>query len=394
MEDDFMKLGIPKEIMKNENRVAAVPETVAKYISMGFEVLVESKAGEGIYVSDEEYSKAGAKVVTDVEELFGNSDIIIKVKEPLFNKTKNKHEIEMFKDGSILITFLHPAAPGNFDNVKKLQEHNITAFTMDGIPRIPRAQKMDALTSMSTITGYKSVVIAANNLPTIIPMVGTAIGVIKPANFLFIGVGVVGLQGIATAKRLGGVIRPLDIRNEAKTEASSLGAKIVDFDIPQEIAIGHGGYANSIPDEWLLKEREIISRQLPDIDVIILSALVPGEVAPQLITEEMVQTMKNGSVIIDVAIDQGGNCVITEPGSIINVHNVIICGIKNIPGSVPVHSTWLYAHNILHFIELLFKDGLKKVNFDDDIIKHTLVTHKGKLLHEGTIKAQSKLKRT
>jgi NAD(P) transhydrogenase subunit alpha len=387
-----MRLGIPKEIMENEHRVAAIPEIVAKYVSMGFEVLVEANAGEGIYAADETYIKNGAKIISDVEELYSKADVIIKVKEPLFNKSKNKHEIEMLKDNTILITFLHPAAPGNFDNVKKLQEHDITAFTMDGIPRIPRAQKMDALTSMSTITGYKSVIIAANNLPTIIPMIGTAIGVIKPANFLFVGTGVVGLQGIATAKRLGGIINALDIRNEAKTEASSLGAKIVDFNIPQDIAIGHGGYAKSLSDEWIVKEREIINNNLSQVDVVILSALVPGEVAPQVITEDMVKSMKNGSVIIDVAIDQGGNCAITKPGSIVNVHNVIICGIKNIPGSIPVHASWLYAHNIYHFIELLFKDRLKKINFDDEIIKHTLVTHKGKLLHEGTIKALSKFK--
>lgn len=387
-----MNLGIPKEIMENEHRVAAMPEIVGKYVALGFEVFVEANAGEGIYATDEDYKKNGAKIVFDVEELYSKSDVIIKVKEPLFNKTKNKHEIEMLKDNAIIITFLHPAAPANFDNVKKLQEHNITAFTMDGIPRIPRAQKMDALTSMSTITGYKSVIIAANNLPTVVPMIGTAIGVIKPANFLFIGTGVVGLQGIATAKRLGGIIKALDIRDEAKTEASSLGAKILDFNIPQNIATGDGGYAKSLPEEWLVKEREMISKNLSDVDVVVLSALVPGEVAPRLITEDMVESMKNGSVIIDVAIDQGGNCAVTKPGCITNMHNVIICGIKNIPGSVPVHASWLYGHNIYHFIELLFKDGPNKINFDDEIIKHTLVTHKGKLLHEGTIKALKKFK--
>ena len=387
-----MNLGIPKEIMENENRVAATPEIVSKYVAMGFDVFVESQAGAGIYESDDAYIKFGAKIIHDAEELYNKSDIVIKVKEPLFNKFKNKHEIEMLKQNSILITFLHPAAPSNFDNIKKLLEHDITSFTMDGIPRTPRAQKMDALTSMSTITGYKSVIIAANNLPTIIPMVGTAIGVIKPANFLFVGAGVVGLQGIATAKRLGGVISIIDIRDDAKTEASSLGAKIVEFNIPQDIATGHGGYAKSLPEDWLVKEREIINKSLLHADAVILSALVPGEVAPQLITEDMVKSMKNGSVIIDVAIDQGGNCSITQPGKITNEHNVIICGIKNIPGSVPVHATWLYAHNIYYFIELLFKDGLNKINFEDDIIKHTLVTHRGALLHEGTIKAQKELK--
>jgi NAD(P) transhydrogenase subunit alpha len=387
-----MNLGIPKEIMENEHRVAAAPETIAKYKNMGFNVFVESNAGEGIYASDEDYIKYGAKIIADPEELYENSDVVIKVKEPLFNKSKNKHETDMLKPDSILITFLHPAAPSNFENVKKLQRRGITSFTMDGIPRIPRAQKMDALTSMSTITGYKSVIMAANSLPTIIPMIGTAIGVIKPANFLFVGTGVVGLQGIAAAKRLGGIINVIDIRDDAKTEATSLGAKVVEFKIPQDIAIQHGGYAKSLPEEWLTKERNVIREILSQVDVVILSALVPGEIAPQLITEEMVKNMKNGTVIIDVAIDQGGNCSITQAGKIINEHNVIICGIKNIPGSVPVHATWLYAHNIYYFIELLFKDGLDKINFDDDIIRHTLVTHKGELLHEGAIKAMQKFK--
>lgn len=386
-----MRLGIPKEIMKNEHRVAAIPEIVGKYVKLGLDVFVEAKAGEGIFVSDEDYKNAGATIVADVEQLYEKSDVIIKVKEPLYNKIRNKHEIDMMKENSTLITFLHPAAPSSFDNIKKLQANNITSFTMDGIPRISRAQKMDALTSMSTITGYKSVVMAAGYLPTIVPMIGTAIGVIKPANFLFIGVGVVGLQAIATAKRLGGVIGAIDIRDDAKTEASSLGAKIVGFDLPQELSIGHGGYAKRLPEEWLLKERETIAKHLSQADVVILSALIPGEVAPLLITEDMMKSMKNGSVIIDVAIDQGGNCVATEPGSVTSVHNVTICGIKNIPGSVPVHSSWLYAHNIYHFIELLFNEGLGIINFDDEIIKHTLVTHQGKLLHEGTIKALKKL---
>jgi proton-translocating NAD(P)+ transhydrogenase subunit alpha len=387
-----MLIGIPKEIMQKENRVAALPETVEKFKKLGFDVIIETKAGLGAFTDDDAYKKAGAEIAADAAEVFDKSDVILKVKEPLFNEQFNKHEIDMLKENQTLITFIHPAAPSNHEDVKKMQARNITAFTMDGIPRISRAQRMDPLTSMSAITGYKAIIIAAANYPKFIPMVGTSIGMIKPANILVIGTGVVGLQAIATGKRLGGVVKAVDIRPDARKEAESLGVKTVGFDAPSEMVIGEGGYAKALTDEWLEKEREALKPLVADSDIIVLSALVPGEVAQHLITKEMVETMKPGSVIIDVSIDQGGNCEMTDPGKELIHQGVYICGIKNIPGSLPVHSSWLYANNLYYFVENLFKDGADgnkadEFDMDDEIIKDSLVTHKGKLYHQGTLKA-------
>jgi NAD(P) transhydrogenase subunit alpha len=384
-----MILGIPKEIMHEEYRVAAIPETVEKFVKLGFKVLVESDAGEGVFLPDSEYKKAGAEIAKDAKTLFENSDVILKVKQPEFNKQMDLHEIEMMREDSILITFLHPAAPMSHSNVIMLQEKGITALTMDGIPRISRAQRMDALTSMSTITGYKSVILAANSLPRFIPMISTAIGMIKPAIFLVVGTGVVGLQAIATAKRLGAVVKIVDIRPEARKEAESLGAKIAGFDVPEELAKGKGGYAKALPREWLEKERECLRPLVAEADGVILSALVPGEVAPVLITGDMLFSMRPGSVIIDVAIDQGGNCAVTRPGCEIVSNHVKVCGLQNIPGKVAVHSSWLYANNIYYYVENLFKNGKGKLDIEDEIVKNSLVTYQGKLLHEGTLKALS-----
>jgi len=382
-----MLIGIPKEIMHKENRVAALPETIEKFIKLGFDVLVETNAGKGAFTRDEAYKKAGAMIAADAAEVFGRSDIILKVKEPMFNDQFNKHEIDMLKENQMLITFLHPAAPSNHGDVKQLQNRNITAFTMDGIPRISRAQRMDPLTSMSAITGYKSIIIAAANFPKFIPMIGTSIGMIKPAKILVIGAGVVGLQAIATGKRLGGVVTAVDIRPDAKKEAESLGVKVVGFDAPAELVVGEGGYAKALSKEWLEKERQALRPLVAESDIIVLSALVPGEVAQHLITKPMVETMKSGSVIIDVSIDQGGNCALTDPGKELVHKGVYICGIKNIPGSLPVHSSWLYANNLYYFVENLFKNGGTAFDMDDEIIRGALVTHKGELFHEGTIKA-------
>jgi H+-translocating NAD(P) transhydrogenase subunit alpha len=382
-----MQIGIPKEILSEEKRVAAIPQTVKKYKDMGFDVAVQASAGEGIMISDEEYSDAGARIVSNPESLFAESDIILKVKQPVFNEAVKKHEVDMLRNGSTLVTFLHPAAPENHQMIMKLREKNITAFTMDGIPRISRAQRMDALSSMSAVTGYKAVIMAADHLPKFIPMIGTAIGTVKPAQFLVIGTGVVGLQAIATAKRLGGIVKALDIRRNACTEAESLGAKIVDFDIPQELAIGNGGYAKSLEKDWLEIERKIIAPPLQEADVVILSALVPGEVAPVLVTKHMVSQMKPGAVIMDISIDQGGNCEVTVPGRFDEYLGVHVCGIQNIPGRMAVHASWLYANNMFYYIENLFKNGKNEPDLKDEIAACSLVTHRCSIHHEGTLKA-------
>jgi len=382
-----MIIAIPKEIMPEEKRVAAIPETVAKLVKLNYTVAVESKAGEGIFFTDEEYKNAGAEIVDNVEALYAKADIELKVKEPKFNDQVGKHEIEMMRDRCILITFLHPAAPSNHKNITMIKDKGITSFTMDGIPRTSRAQKMDALTSMSTVTGYKSVLLAANHLAKFIPMIGTGIGVVKPAKALMVGAGVVGLQAIATAKRLGGLVTAVDIRAKAREEAASLGAKVEGFEVPEELAAGKWGYAKALPAEWLNKEREALLPLLQEADIVILSGLVPGEVAPILVSEEMVAKMKPGSVIVDVAIDQGGNCAITDAGKVVTKHGVVINGLQNIPGRMAVHSTWLYANNMYYYVENLFKKGVGVIDFDDEIVQNSLVTRDGKIVHEGTLKA-------
>ncbi len=374
-----MKIAIPKEIMPDERRVAATPEAVRKYVTMGHEVVVESGAGRGVFASDADYEAAGARIVADAPSLFAQADLVLKVKQPMFNEKAGKHEVDLMREGAMLITFLHPAAPESHAMVRKLRDRNITSFTMDGIPRITRAQRMDALTSMSTCTGYRSVLQAATILPRFLPMIGTAIGTIKPAEVLVVGTGVVGLQAVATAKRLGAVVRAWDIRPNARTEAQSLGAKNEGFDVPEEIAIAPGGYAKALSSEWLAKEREAIAPFVAKADIIILCALVPGELAPVLVTRAMIESMKPGTVIVDVSVDQGGNCEATVPGREVVVNDVTICGIQNIPGRLPVHASWLYANNMVYFVENLFKKG-PTPDFDDQIVQESLVTM-GKEIH-------------
>jgi NAD(P) transhydrogenase subunit alpha len=382
-----MILGIPKEILEREQRVAATAETVAEYARMGFDVRIQSSAGQGALCSDEQYRAAGATIVDDPETLFRQSDLILKVKQPVFNHQTGKHEVEMMREGTILITFLHPAAPANHQMVRALGQRHVTALTMDSIPRIPRAQNMDALSSMSTVSGYKSVLLAANRFPRFIPSVDTTLGTLPPATFLVVGAGVVGMQAIATALRLGGVVQVMDVREDARRRAEQCGARVVGFDVPPELSTAASGSAKALPPGWAEKAREALTPVVERADILILSALVPGERAPVLVTEEMVRRMQPGSVIVDVAIDQGGNCGLTEPGAEIVKHGVLVCGLLNIPASVPVHASWLYAHNMLQYVKNLFKKGLDTPDLDDEIVRHCLVTHRGEIVHQGALKA-------
>jgi NAD(P) transhydrogenase subunit alpha len=389
MKFEGLTIGVPKEIMEGERRVAAVPDTVKKMVAEGAKVLIEVGAGLGSYYADEEYQAAGAELVADVEELFMKSDLILKVKEPQFNPNKGKHEVEMMKNGQYLVTFLHPASPGNHKMINDLATRGVIGLTLDGIPRISRAQSMDALTSMSTVAGYKSVLLAANRLPKFLPMVGTAVGMIQPANVFVIGAGVAGLQAIATAKRLGAIVHAADIRPDASEQAKSLGAKTIDLGVPAEIAVGEGGYAKKLPEEWLIKEREVLKEVVTKMDVIILSALIPGKLAPILITEEMVKSMKPGAAIVDISIDQGGNCEATEAGKVVEKYGVSIDGTKNIPGMVPTSSTWMFANNIYNYILNLVSDGKIVLNMDDEIIATSLVTNNGQIVHAGALEAMN-----
>ena len=385
-----MVVGIPREIMHGEGRVSAIPETVAKLKNDGYAVLVEKGAGVEAFFSDDEYAAAGAELVADVAELYQRADIILKVKEPLFNDEKGVHEIDMMHEGQYLITFIHPASPVNHEMVKKMAAKGVISLTLDGVPRISRAQNLDALTSMSTCAGYKGILMAANDLAKFIPQIFCAVGVIKPCNALVIGTGVAGLQALATAKRLGAVTHAADIRPAAAEQAMSLGAKIIDTGVPAEAAVGQGGYANALSEEWILKEREALKDVVKDMDIIFCSALVPSKLAPVIITEEMVKSMKPGSVIVDISIDQGGNCECTVPGETAVKHCVTIEGIKNISGMLPTSSTWMFAHNIYNLVKYLTKDGTIALDMDDEIVQGILTTIDGKLVHKGAIEAMSK----
>jgi len=390
MSTQQLTIGIPKEIMVGEKRVAATPETVKKMVLDGAKVFVENGAGQESFFTDDEYKNAGAELVGDAEEIFAKSDLILKVKEPRFSDKKGKHEIDMMKEGQALLTFLHPASPANHQMVRKLAAKGVVAISLDSIPRISRAQTMDALTSMSTIAGYKAVLMAANILPAFMPMINTTIGTIQPANVLVIGAGVAGLQSLATAKRLGTILYAADVRPDACEQAMSLGAKIIDVQVPAEIALEKNGYAKKLPEEWLVKEQQALGQSINLANIVILTALIPGKVAPILVTEEMVKSMKTGSVIVDVAIDQGGNCEITEAAKIVTKHGVNINGILNIPSMMPRSSTWMFANNVYNLVAYLVKNGKVILNMDDEIIASSLVTKDGRIIHTGTLEAMNK----
>ncbi|NMD34973.1 MAG: NAD(P) transhydrogenase subunit alpha [Planctomycetes bacterium] len=384
-----MTVGIPREIMPREARVAALPETVRNLGKEGARVLVEQGAGAGCDAADAEYLQAGAELCAEAAELYGRADIILKVKEPRFSSRHGRHEIELMRPGQILIAFLHPAAPDNHAMVRMLRDRGITALTLDGIPRISRAQSMDALTSMSTVAGYKSVLMAANLMKSFMPLMGTAVGVIPPAQALVVGAGVAGLQAIATARRLGAVVTASDIRPQALDQAASLGAKPLPTDVPPEEALGAGGYARALPERWLSHEREVLRPAVQAADMVILSALVPGQVAPLLVDEAAVAAMRPGSVIVDIAIDQGGNCACTAHDDTVTHHGVTIIGIKNIPGQMARSATWMFVRNLQHFLFYLAADGKLPLDASDDIVASTLVTRDGKILHAGTLAAMA-----
>ena len=382
-----MMIGIPKEIMHGEDRVAATPETCAKYVAAGHTVLVETNAGEGAFFHDGEYRAAGAEIVPGARQVFERAELILKVKEPQFNEALGVHESDLLRGGQTLITFIHPAAPANHGMVRHLAERGVTSLTLDGIPRITRAQGMDALTSMSTCAGYKGVLMGCNLLPRFVPQIFSAVGMIKPISALVVGTGVGGLQALATAKRLGARVFAADIRPAAREQAQSLGAQLIDVEVPEEAGVGEGGYAKSLSRELLERERAALAKRLPEMDLVFLSALIPGKLAPVLLTEEMVKTMKPGSVIVDISIDQGGNCALTPPGEIALIHKVHIVGIKNIPGLLPESSTRMFAMNLYNLVDYLMKDGRLRLDRDDEIVRGILTTVDGQVVHAGAREA-------
>ncbi len=370
----LVRVGVIKESLEGERRIAAVPETVGKMTKAGMEVVIEAGAGEAAFISDRELEESGAKIAPGRDAVLSDADVLLKVNKPTTD------EIGHMKPGAVVISFLQPFSSP--DVVKKLAEHNISSLSMEMVPRITRAQRMDALSTMSTVAGYKVVLMAANACGRFFPMLSTAAGTIHPARVIIIGAGVAGLQAIATAKRLGAVVTAFDVRPAAGEQVKSLGAEFVSLEVPHEQAEDVGGYAKELSPEFYKNEQELIRKHSKDADVIITTALIPGKRAPILITEEMVKEMKPGSVIVDMAVEQGGNCALSEPGKEAVKHGVTIIGFYNIPSNMPVHASVLYARNILAFLNLISPDG-KSANIDlaDDIIKGSLITHGGQIVH-------------
>ncbi len=369
-----MLVGIIKETLDGERRIAAVPETISKMVKSGMEVLVEAGAGNDSFVSDAEFEAAGAKIAPDAASVLSRSDLILKVNKPTVD------EINNIKEGAVLISFLQPFASPEV--IKALAARKVTALSMEMVPRITRAQRIDALSTMSTVAGYKVVLLAAASCGRFMPMLATAAGTIPPAKAMIIGVGVAGLQAIATIKRLGAVVTAFDVRPAAGEQAKSLGAEFVSLEVPHDQAEDTGGYAKEMSADFYKKEQDILRSHIKDVDVVITTALIPGKRAPLLITEEMVKEMKPGSVIVDMAVEQGGNCELSEVGKDVLRHGVTIIGQVNIPSSMPVHASLLYARNILAFVNLISPDG-KSINVDlsDDVIIGSLITHNGEIVH-------------
>jgi NAD(P) transhydrogenase subunit alpha len=366
-----VKLGIPKEVAPNERRVGLTPDSLGPLAKAGLDVLVEDGAGEGAFFSNSDYERAKARIVS-ADALFSESDIVVKIHKPLDHPRLGKHEADALREGAVLIAFLYAAV--NPDLIKRLAARRVTAFSMDAIPRISRAQSMDALSSQANVAGYKAVLIAAAALGKYLPMMTTAAGTIRPAKVLVLGAGVAGLQAIATARRLGAVVWGYDVRPVVKEQVESLGAKFLEFDLGVQNTQDKGGYARELSDEAKLKQQQMLADKTKEFDVVITTALIPGRPAPRLITRETVAAMKPGSVIVDLAAETGGNCELTEADKEIVRHGVTVLGPTNLPSTVPVHASQLYGRNVVELLKLLVKDGKLKLDFNDEIIRSACVT--------------------
>ncbi|RAQ41100.1 NAD(P)(+) transhydrogenase (Re/Si-specific) subunit alpha [Arthrospira sp. O9.13F] len=366
-----MKIAIAKELNVNERRVALIPDVVSRLVKQGLEIYVEAGAGEGSCFSDALYEQAGAHVITDSAKLWGEANILLKVSPP------QEDEVGKMAEGAVLIGFLNPL--GEPTLIQKLTDRRVTAFSMEMVPRTSRAQSMDALSSQANIAGYKAVLIAAANLPKYFPMLTTAAGTIRPAKVLVLGAGVAGLQAIATARRLGAIVEAFDIRPEVKEQVQSLGAKFVDVTL-EEDTVAEGGYAKEISEQAKQHTQEVLTQHVAASDVVITTAQVPGKKAPVLVNANMVDQMKPGSVIVDLAAEQGGNCEGSEPGKNIQKNGVTIMGPINLPASMPVHASEVYAKNLSALLKLMVtKEGELDLNFADDILDGACVTHGGEI---------------
>ena len=370
-----MKVGVPKEQLSGERRVALVPESVGRLTKAGLEVVVERGAGAGSLHSDAAYEQAGARIVPDGAAVYREADLIAKVQRPVGD------EIEQLRSGQVLIGFLQPLT--NAELVRALVRKGVTSFAMEAIPRVTRAQPMDALSSQANIGGYKAVLLAAAALPKYLPMLTTAAGTIAPARVLVLGAGVAGLQAIATARRLGAIVEAFDTRPVVKEQVQSLGARFLEIELG-ESAEAAGGYAKELSDEAHRKEQELIAKHVKDADIVITTAAIPGKRAPILITAEMVRSMRPGSIIVDLAAETGGNSELTEPGRTVETANgVTVYGEINLPSTLAVHASQLYSRNVASLLGLLVKDGKLALDWNDEIVKGAAITHAGEVKHPG-----------
>jgi H+-translocating NAD(P) transhydrogenase subunit alpha len=358
-----VNVGVPKETEPGERRVALVPDAVARIVAAGFDVLVERGAGGPAFFGDDAYAEAGARLVASV---FAEADVIVKVQKP------SPQELESLRQGTVLISFLQPLT--NEETLRRLGERGVTAFAMESIPRITRAQSMDALSSQSTVAGYKGALLAAERLPRFFPMLMTAAGTVTPAKVLVLGAGVAGLQAIATAHRLGAVVSGYDVRPVVKEQVESLGASFLDVGVVGEETVG--GYARELSPEEQQRQQEALEQRIPDYDAVITTALVPGRPAPKLIPASAVAAMRPGSVIVDLAAEAGGNCELTEPGEEVEREGVTIVGFTNLPSSMPAHASQLYSRNVTALLTHLAPAGELKLDFEDEITAGACVTRR------------------
>jgi NAD(P) transhydrogenase subunit alpha len=371
-----VKVSVPKETKPGERRVALVPDVAGKLVDAGLEVAVQAGAGAEAHLPDEQYTEKGATIVGDAGELLRQGDVILKVAAP------EGAELDAIREGAILIGFLSPFT--NPDLVRRLAEGRVTSFSVEAIPRTTRAQSMDALSSQAVVAGYRATLAAATHLGKFFPMLITAAGTAAPSRVLVLGAGVAGLQAIATAKRLGAVVEAYDVRPAVKEEVESLGAKFVQIEMEQsgEEGGGSGQYAKELSEDQQRRQRELLAQRVAAADCVITTAAVPGRPAPRLITEEMVQAMRPGSVIVDIAAESGGNCALTEPGSVVLRDGVTIDGTLNLPSQMPFHASLLYANNVANLLLHMTNEGRVEPDFEDEIVAGCCVTHGGRIVND------------
>ena len=371
-----MKISIPKETIHGETRVAATPQSVKELIKAGYKVNIETGAGTSSFISDDDFKNAGANIVSSTNELYKDSDFIIKVAAP------TSDEIELMPKNSILVSFFQPTI--ELEKVKSISSKKITGLSMHLVPRTTLAQKMDALSSQANIAGYKAVLMGSSHISVYMPLLMTAAGTIRPAKVLILGAGVAGLQAIATAKRLGAQVEAFDVRPEVKEQVESLGAKFVEVSSDSDDGVGEGGYAKETSDEYKQKQQELIKEHISKADMVVTTALIPGRKAPILIGKDVVELMKPGSVIMDLAAENGGNCEVTEKDKVVTYNEVLIDGTSNIPATMPLHASELYAKNISALILYMTKENNINFDMDDEIISGSTYTHEGKITHKPT----------